>query len=116
MSIQAYQRAATRSENPRETEYRVFAAVTANLVKAKERGHADVGALAQAIHDNRRLWSLFALDCAQPGNALPGPTRAQIISLALFVDRQCRKVLREGADIDPLIDINRTMMEGLAGR
>lgn len=116
MSIQAYQRAATRSENPRETEYRVFATVTANLVKAREAGRADIGVLAQAIHDNRRLWSLFALDCAQPDNALAEATRAQIISLALFVERQCSAVLREGADIDPLIDINRTMMEGLAGR
>jgi len=116
MSIQAYQRAATRSENPRETEYRVFATVTANLVKAKELGAADIGALAGAVHDNRRLWSLFAADCAQPQNALPEATRAQIISLALFVDRQCSAVLREGGDIDPLIDINRMMMEGLAGR
>ena len=116
MSIQAYQRAATRSENPRETEYRVFATVTANLVRAKELGRADIGVIAQAIHDNRRLWSLFAIDCAQPDNALAEATRAQIISLAMFVERQCSAVLREGADIDPLIDINRTMMEGLAGR
>jgi len=116
MSIQAYQRAATRAENTRETEYRVFATVTANLVKAKETGRADIGVIVQAIHDNRRLWSLFALDCAQPQNALPVATRAQIISLAMFVERQCSAVLREGADIDPLIDINRTMMEGLAGR
>ena len=116
MSIQAYQRAATRSENPRETEYRVFATVTANLVRAAEQGRADVGVLVQAIHDNRRLWSIFAADCAQPTNALAETTRAQIISLALFVDRQCSAVLREGAEIEPLIDINRSMMEGLAAR
>jgi len=116
MSIQAYQRAATRAETPRETEYRVFATVTANLVRAKEVGRVDFGVLAQAIHDNRRLWSTFAADCAQPGNALEINARAGIISLAMFVDRQCSAVLREGAEIDPLIDINRTMMEGLAGR
>jgi len=116
MSIQAYQRAATRSENPRETEYRVFATVTANLVRAAEQGRADIGVLAQALHDNRRLWSIFAADCAEPGNALGEATRAQIISLALFVDRQCSAVLRDGGDIEPLIDINRSMMEGLAGR
>lgn len=116
MSIQAYQRAATRSENPRETEYRVFATVTANLLRAKEAGQADMSILVQAVHDNRRLWTLFATDCAQPQNALAEATRAQIISLALFVERQCSAVLREGGDIDPLIDINRTMMEGLTGR
>lgn len=42
--------------------------------------------------------------------------RGQIISLALWVSRYSSQVLREGADIDPLIDINRTMMEGLAVR
>lgn len=116
MSIQAYQRAATQSESPQQREYRVFASVTAALVKAKEYGRADIGALAEAIHNNRRLWSVFAVDCAQPDNALNQATRAQIISLALFVDRQCSAVLRDGADIDTLIDINRTMMEGLVGR
>jgi flagellar protein FlaF len=42
--------------------------------------------------------------------------RAQIISLALWVSKYSSDVLRNGAAIDPLIDINRTMMEGLATR
>ena len=116
MSIQAYQRAATRAENPREIEYRVFGIVTAALVKAREAGRADIGALANAIHENRRLWSVFANDCAQPSNALAPPVRARIISLSLFVDRHSSAVMREGADIEPLIDVNRSIMEGLAGR
>ncbi|KAF0172240.1 MAG: flagellar biosynthesis regulator FlaF [Hyphomonadaceae bacterium] len=116
MSIQAYQRAATQSENPRDTEYRTLATVTANLLKVKDVGRNDLGALSVAIQDNRRLWSIFALDCAQAENQMGHATRAQIISLAVFVDRHCSAVLREGAEIDPLIDINRTIMEGLAGR
>lgn len=116
MSIQAYQRAATRAENPREIEYRVFGIVTAGLVKARETGRADIGVLAHALHENRRLWSIFANDCVQPGNALPPPVRARIISLSLFVDRHSSAVMREGADIEPLIDVNRSIMEGLAGR
>ena len=116
MSIQAYQSAATRSENPRETEYRVFATVTANLMKAKDKGRNDLAALSAAIQDNRRLWSIFALDCANEGNQYGQAVRAQIISLSLFVDRHCSAVLRDGADLDTLIDLNRTMMEGLAGR
>ena len=116
MSIQAYQSAATRSENPRETEYRVFATVTANLMKVKDSGRNDLAALSAAIQDNRRLWSIFALDCAHEDNGFDQAMRAQIISLALFVDRQCGAVLREGAEIESLIDINRSIMEGLAGR
>lgn len=116
MSIQAYQRAATQAESPREIEYRVFGQVTAALVKAREAGRMELGVLARAIQDNRRLWTLLASDCAQPGNAMPDQARARIISLAIFVENHSRSVLREGADIDVLIDLNRTMMEGLAAR
>jgi flagellar biosynthesis activator protein FlaF len=116
MSIQAYQRAATRAESPRDIEYRALGVVTAALVRAREEGRANLGALARAIHDNRRLWSVFSSDCADPNNALPQPVRARIISIAIFVDRHSSAVLREGADLEPLIDINRALMEGLAGR
>jgi flagellar biosynthesis activator protein FlaF len=116
MSIQAYQRAATQSEDPRATEYRTMAMVTASLLKVKDAGRNDLGALAAAIQDNRRLWSIFALDCAQADNKMDMAMRAQIVSLAVYVDRQSSAVLREGAEIEPLIDINRTIMEGLAGR
>lgn len=116
MSIQAYQQAAQRAETPRETEYRAFAFATRSLVEAKEKGRLDIGGLAEALTRNRRLWMTLAVDCGQPGNALPPPLRAQIISLAGFVDRHSSAVLREGADLDVLIDINRAVMEGLTGR
>lgn len=117
MSIQAYQRAATRAESPRDTEYRAMGAVTAALVKAAEVGRADLAVLHAAVHDNRRLWSVFAVDCADPANALPDSFRASIISIAMFVDRHSGSVLRgDGADLEPLIDVNRLVMEGLAGR
>jgi flagellar protein FlaF len=90
--------------------------VTAALIRAKETGRADVGALAKALHDNRRLWSTLLTDCARPENKLPGDTRAQIISLAIFVDRHSSAVMRDGADLDALIDINKAMMDGLAVR
>jgi flagellar protein FlaF len=116
MSIQAYRLAATRAESPREIEYRALGVVTAGLVRAREEGRTNPGALARAIHDNRRIWRVFASDCADAANGLPQAVRARIISISLFVDRHSGAVLREGAEIDPLIDINRALMEGLAGR
>ena len=68
------------------------------------------------LHWNRRVWATLADDCAQPGNALPEATRAQIISLSLFVHRTTSQVMRRETDIDVLIDLNRTMMQGLSGR
>jgi flagellar biosynthesis activator protein FlaF len=115
MSIKAYQRVATQAESPRDLEYRAFGKVTAGLVQAKQEG-ADAGALAEALSANSRLWSLLSADCSTPGNQLPPALRGQIISLAMWVSRYSSEVLRESAELDPLIDINRAMMEGLAPR
>ena len=115
MSIKAYQRAATQADTPRDLEYRAFGQVTAALVRAKEDKPAQT-AIAEALDANRRLWNVLAADCSAPQNQLPLALRGQIISLALWVARYSSEVLRSGADIEPLIDINRTMMEGLAAR
>jgi len=45
---------------------------------------------------------------------LSPPLRAQIISLSLFVDRHSSQVMRAGASFDVLIEINRTIMQGLS--
>ena len=39
--------------------------------------------------------------------------RAKIISLSLWVAKYSRSVTREKAPLDPLIEINRTIMQGL---
>ena len=115
MSIKAYQRAATQADNPRELEYRAFGQVTAALVRVKEEQPATT-VVAEAIDANRRLWNVLSADCAVPENQLPLALRGQIISLAMWVARYSSDVLRNGADVEPLIDINRTMMEGLLVR
>jgi flagellar protein FlaF len=116
MSIQAYQRAATQAETPRALEYRAFGQVTAALVRVKEQPGLTPAVVAEALDANRRLWNVLSADCSVPENKLPLSLRSQIISLAIWVARYSSEVLREGADLDPLIDINRTMMEGLSAR
>ena len=115
MSIKAYQRAATQAEAPRDLEYRAFGQVTAGLVRLKE-AEVGLGEKAEALDANRRLWGLLSADCSLPENQLPLQLRAQIISLALWVARYSSEVLRNGADVDPLIEVNKSMMEGLAAR
>ncbi len=115
MSIKAYQRVATQAESPRELEYRAFGQVTAELSRAKQESLPAVQ-VAEALNANRRLWGMLAADCSLPQNQLPLALRGQIISLALWVARYSGEVLRDGAEIEPLIEVNRTMMEGLASR
>ena len=115
MSIKAYQRAATQAEQPRDLEYRAFGQVTAGLVRVRE-GNSALQVRLEVIDANRRLWNILSADCAAPENQLPITLRAQIISLAMWVARYSSEVLREGADVAPLIDVNRAVMEGLGAR
>ncbi len=113
MSLEAYRKAQTVSESPRQTEYRLFAQVTRALITARDE--TQTGApLINTLDWNRRLWSTLSTDCGAQGNGLPKPLRAQIISLALWVSRYSSEVARGKADIDALIDVNTAIMEGLA--
>ena len=116
MSLQAYRQAATRSEGPRETEYRIFGEVTRALIEASQSSPDDYLKRIDALDWNRRLWSTLACDCAQPENELPQAVRAQIISLSMWVGRHTSAVVRKEEQFEPLIDINRIMMQGLAAR
>lgn len=115
MSLQAYKTAAARAENPRELEYRLFGQVTRALMEAAAADPSDVKTRISALDWNRRLWSTLATDCSDPGNALAKPLRAQIISISLFVSRHSSAVMRGEETFDELIDINRMIMQGLAG-
>ena len=112
MSLKAYKAAQTTTEDPRVTEYRLFGQVTGALLTAKE-SNAVGGPLVEAVEWNRRLWRTLAADCMDDRNTLTEDVRAKIISLSLWVAKYSRSVTREKAPLDPLIEINRTIMQGL---
>ncbi len=113
MSLTAYQKAQSTTEDSRSAEYRLFGLVTGALMDASTETRGSMK-LVEAIDWNRRLWSTLAADCADDNNALPVPVRAQIISLSLWVSRYSSQVIRGQAAVDPLVDINRTIMQGLS--
>ncbi|MGY6628931.1 MAG: flagellar biosynthesis regulator FlaF [Oceanicaulis sp.] len=114
MSYQAYQTASARSEDARTTEYRLMGFVTRELISVRDAGPSDIRKKAKALDRNRRVWSAFAADCASSGNALPESLRAGIISLSIFVSKETSAAMRGETDLDTLIEINRTIMQGLA--
>jgi flagellar protein FlaF len=116
MSLRAYQQVAQRAETPRDAEYRLFAQVTRALIEIKTTPRDQVRVWADTLDWNRQLWSTLARECAYNGNGLPEATRAQIISLSMWVRRHTSAVMRREEDVDALIDVNRSMMQGLAAR
>ena len=116
MSHDAYEKTQRQSGNFRDAEYRAFAKTTRALIAAAETGRTDLKGLTEALHLNRMLWSALAEDCAKENDALPEETRARIIGLSRWVGSYSSEILRKGEDVEPLIDINRIMMDGLAGK
>jgi flagellar protein FlaF len=115
MSVRAYQQAAQRAEPPRDLEYRLLGQVTRALMDASELDPADFVGRIDALDWNRRVWSALANDCASQANSLPAAVRAQIISISIWVSRHTSQVMRREATIEPLIEVNRAIMQGLSG-
>lgn len=112
----AYAMLSTPTRTPRGIEYAAFSRATSRLRAAADTpgasGRID---LARAVHENRRLWTALAADVADAGNGLPQRLRAQLFWLSDFTDRHSRRVLDEGADPAVLVEINTSVMRGLAG-
>ncbi|MFN8734837.1 MAG: flagellar biosynthesis regulator FlaF [Hyphomonadaceae bacterium] len=116
MSLSAYQKAQQRVETPRELEYRLFGQVTRALIDIQDLPRHEIARRMDALDWNRRVWSFMAADCGNPDNALPENLRASIISLSLWVSRYSSEVMHKGEDVEPLIDVNRSIMQGLASQ
>lgn len=111
----AYGRSGAPLRTPRQVEYDLFARVTRKLREATTNPRLHHSDLVGAVHDNLRLWRALASDLAQPGNGLPGDLRAGLRALGAFTAQHSRKVLKGGAEVGILIDINTAVMRGLRG-
>jgi flagellar biosynthesis activator protein FlaF len=114
MTHKAYQSTLRVTEPPRATEYRLFGVVTGALIDAQKNG-AKGGSLAETIDWNRKLWRTLATDCLDDRNQLPQDVRAKIVSISLWVGKYSKQVMRKDAPVTPLIEVNRSIMQGLQG-
>ncbi|WP_298570509.1 flagellar biosynthesis regulator FlaF [uncultured Aliiroseovarius sp.] len=100
-------------QTSRGTEYEAFAKITHQLQSALKKGRSGFAQLASALHENRRLWTLLAIDVAEDENGLPNDLRARVFYLSEFTADHSRKVLSDGADASVLVEINAAIMRGL---
>lgn len=115
LAEKAYARPSSPSRTTRGVEYDLLARVTRELGSAWETRDGNFPKLAQALHDNLRLWSVFASDVSDEDNGLPQKLRGQIYYLYRFTEQHSRKVLKGNATVEVLIDINTAVMRGLRG-
>lgn len=117
--IDAYKKTITQTATSRDTEYRLLAQVTSELMKAIENeGGAKsdpkkMSQVASALNWNKQVWDVFVEDCGTAGNQLPRELRAAIVSLGIWVTKETALALEGNGDIDSLIAVNRDIMKGL---
>lgn len=117
--IDAYKKTITQTATSRDTEYRLLAQVTSELIKAVEnkKGAANdptkMAQVASALNWNKQVWDIFVEDCGTAGNQLPRDLRAAIVSLGIWVTKETAIALEGEGDIDSLVAVNRDIMKGL---
>jgi flagellar biosynthesis activator protein FlaF len=68
----------------------------------------------EATHFMRSLWTAFVFDLSNDENRLPVELRASLISIGLWILRELDKIdSGESTNFDGLIEINRTIADGL---
>lgn len=125
MSVSAYKRTLRETQSPRDVERQILSRVTSSLARyaqsydeaadAKARLSVLSGGLSLALAENIRLWALLKSDLQSNNNSLPAALRAQLISLAYFVERQTSQITRGEGSVDAILSINRSIIDGLAG-
>lgn len=110
----AYSASAAPIRTAGKLEFEAIARITRKMQVAAKKGRPGFGALVEALHDNTRMWNIFAIDVADPNNSLPKELRANLFYLAEFTNHHTSKVLAREASVDPLVEINTSILRGLS--
>ena len=113
MSFNAYKQANLAVEKPAQTEYRIFAEITRELEKALSSEAAPSDRINAAFR-NSQLWLTLKTDLVSEHNKLDTKLKAGLISLAIWVEKECTKAIHGETNLRPLIAVNKDIMQGLA--
>ncbi|MDE4172960.1 flagellar biosynthesis regulator FlaF [Phaeobacter sp. PT47_59] len=109
----AYASAKAPTRTPKDLEFEAIARITHRMINASKKGRTGFSALAEAVHENRKLWQIFQTDIISSDNGLPEDLKEQILYLAAFTNQYTSKVLSRKAGVGPLVEINTAIMRGL---
>jgi flagellar protein FlaF len=103
-----YQKAAATRISGHDTERAAFSLINRELAECTP-GQTRVRALGR----NHTLWSTLVQDVSLAENRLPDGIKTQLITLGLWAMRYSTLALLKDLPIEPLIEVNRNVMEGL---
>jgi flagellar protein FlaF len=102
------------ANDPRSTESWALSEASRRLVVAAKA--EDGGKSLRALILNQRLWTIFQTAMTEPDCPLPREIRDNVLALSIMLDRQILQRLGDldGSKLQPILDINRCVAEGLA--
>ena len=103
-----YDREASSAIPPRELEAAAFAFVNRSLESAADHRERTVG-----LGRNHRLWALLLTDIGLTSNNLPPILKKDLITLGCWSMSYSISAMSSDVPVQPLIDINRDMIEAL---
>ncbi|MBI2254254.1 MAG: hypothetical protein HYU58_06530 [Proteobacteria bacterium] len=105
-----------KAMDPRSTEAWALAEASRRLVLAARITDDNGEAMRTALVLNQRLWSIFQASLIDPSCELPREIRDNVLALSILMDRHLMQRLADldPTKIQPIIDINRSIAEGLS--
>ena len=104
-----------RAMDPRSTEAWALAEASRRLVVAAKNDDKGTS-LRAALVLNQHLWTIFQAALSEKDCPLPKQLRDNLLALSVMMDRQIMQRLGDldGSKIQPILDINRAIADGLA--
>jgi flagellar protein FlaF len=99
----------------RLNEHEAMSIVIGKLSDAQQKGVRSAEAI-DALYYTRRLWGYFMEHLADDANQLPDETRANLISVGIWVLKEAESLRQwETDDFTDIIEINSIIRDSLAG-
>lgn len=111
----AYRKAQNVTESSRDIEYRLLAQVTGALIDANTPD-TPLAKRFDVVLWNRNVWAVLREDLLDPRNQLPKELKLSLVSLSIWVEKETFTILDGQSELDSLIDVNKSIMEGLKPR
>ncbi|MFD1745999.1 flagellar biosynthesis regulator FlaF [Rhizobium helianthi] len=87
---------------------------TIELLKAARDAEDYSGATVEALFFTRRVWIRFIEDLRQPENELNVELRANLISIAIWILKECEQIRRrQSSNFQGIIDVTTIIRDGL---
>ena len=114
-ATKAYGTIAQQTANPRELEVQLLLRAASRLQAVHDDWEGQRLSLDQALHYNRKLWTIFLTSVTSGDNPLPAEIRQNVANLGLFVMNQTLTVMGnpQRERLPSLININRELAAGL---